>query len=337
MGLGAWRFFLAFLVALTHLWADMLPGPSFYAVWAFFVLSGYLMVLVLDTKYGTTGDGLKAYALNRFLRIYPPYLVASCLALASMFALRAWGVNAGFLGLHLPQNLSDWAKAIGMIWFLPREQVPLLVAWALYVEIAAYAVMPFLAVRRHASWLALTLAIAANLDISFAPEHFPSRFKGLAPAMLAFSLGALVYHHRDWLRRLEAPRTSIALWCLHALLWLAVPSWPRTYGLLVSVLLSAWVLISLARIESDAADQWLGALSYPVYLVHMIVGAWFMLLWGQEKSLPFFFASFGATLVLSWVFVVVIDRSVDRLKTPPPARTPTAPAAQTVGGASLYG
>ena len=77
LGLGTWRAFLAFLVAISHLWAGMVDGPAAYAVWGFFVLSGYLMTLVLTTRYGTTPGGLRQFALNRLLRIYPSFLVAA--------------------------------------------------------------------------------------------------------------------------------------------------------------------------------------------------------------------------------------------------------------------
>lgn len=88
-------FLFGILVAVSHLWADMLHGPAAYALWGFFVLSGYLMVLVLvlTTKYGTTSAGLRAYAFNRFLRIYPPYIVAVALALATIALLPSLGVQ----------------------------------------------------------------------------------------------------------------------------------------------------------------------------------------------------------------------------------------------------
>lgn len=36
-GIGSWRFFLAFLVVISHLWKDMIGGPAAYAVWGFYV------------------------------------------------------------------------------------------------------------------------------------------------------------------------------------------------------------------------------------------------------------------------------------------------------------
>ncbi|MCI1709030.1 MAG: hypothetical protein LKM39_00445 [Chiayiivirga sp.] len=66
LGFGTWRLFLALLVGASHLWVDMVAGPAAYAVWGFFVLSGYLMTHVLSTKYGFSARGLAGYAHNRF-------------------------------------------------------------------------------------------------------------------------------------------------------------------------------------------------------------------------------------------------------------------------------
>jgi peptidoglycan/LPS O-acetylase OafA/YrhL len=71
MALGSWRFFLALLVAFSHLWDGMIHGPAAYAVWGFFLISGFLMALVLQTRYSDGWGGLRDYAFNRFLRIYP--------------------------------------------------------------------------------------------------------------------------------------------------------------------------------------------------------------------------------------------------------------------------
>ena len=80
LGFGAWRFLLAVLVAVSHLWGGMIHAPAAYAVWGFFVLSGYLMTLVLGHKYGTDAPwhpGLRGWprrpgCRRRRCRIYGP-------------------------------------------------------------------------------------------------------------------------------------------------------------------------------------------------------------------------------------------------------------------------
>ena len=81
------------VVVISHLWAGMIDGPAAYAVWGFFVLSGYLMTLVLTTKYGTAPAGLRQFATNRLLRIYPSFIVAAVLGIATILALRPLGID----------------------------------------------------------------------------------------------------------------------------------------------------------------------------------------------------------------------------------------------------
>jgi peptidoglycan/LPS O-acetylase OafA/YrhL len=331
MGLGAWRFFLAALVANSHLWAEAISGPPHFAVWCFFVLSGFLMTHILSTKYGSSTTGLTAYATNRFLRIYPPYIAAVALTLASIVLLNANGVDAGKLSpsMGVPNTATDWLWTFSMVHVVPRGgPTPIPWAWALFVEVAAYALMPLLARSRGTTWVAFALGLAANLDLGFQWASYRTRYMGLTTAMVAFAAGALICHYRDQLRRFEAPRLSLTAWCLHCLVGLALPVWPSSFGLLASVLLSAWVVLSLGPITGDRADKWLGDLSYPIYLLHMVGGLWMVPLFGYAKGLAFFAASFAFTLALSWLFVILIGRRVDRFKTAAPAALSSNPSRQ---------
>jgi peptidoglycan/LPS O-acetylase OafA/YrhL len=56
--------------------------------------------------------------------------------------------------------------------------------------------------------------------------------------------------------------------------------------------------------------QWAGALSYPMFLCHYWVGAWFQ--W--PPSWPLFWASLPPTLALSWALVVAVERPVSRFR-----------------------
>ena len=68
-----------------------LEGWGANGVDLFFVLSGFLMTLVLTTKYGFDRTGLKAYAFNRFMRIFPLYWLAAIMGLLTLAAARGSG------------------------------------------------------------------------------------------------------------------------------------------------------------------------------------------------------------------------------------------------------
>lgn len=68
---GFYRVYLALLVVAHHLGG--LTGLGSYAVFGFYMLSGYLMTFIMCRNYHHTTTGFLKYSLNRFLRIYPTY------------------------------------------------------------------------------------------------------------------------------------------------------------------------------------------------------------------------------------------------------------------------
>jgi len=75
---------MTMFVVLVH-YAFVPPFIGFYMVFGFFVLSGYLMTFIMHKKYGYSVRGVGAYALNRFLRIYPLYWACFVFALVVFF------------------------------------------------------------------------------------------------------------------------------------------------------------------------------------------------------------------------------------------------------------
>jgi peptidoglycan/LPS O-acetylase OafA/YrhL len=219
ISLGTWRFFLAFLVAISHLWAGMIDGPAAYAVWGFFVLSGYLMTLVLTTKYGTAAGGLGQFAINRLLRIYPSFVAASVLGIATILGLGRVGIDPAGLNpqFMLPQGAAEWLSNIGMIPFVPQRGLPVPVAAALFVEVWAYALMPLFAKSRSAAVLGLAVAFFANLQFGFGMPTFVARYCGFATGLLPFAVVAVACHYRGGLRRFAHPELSVFVWFAHGL------------------------------------------------------------------------------------------------------------------------
>ena len=232
-GFGAWRLFLAMLVAMSHLWAGMLPGPAAYAVWGFFVLSGYLMTYVLQTKYGFSAGGIQRYARNRMLRIYPGFWVACLAGALVLFWLETQGIDARKLNpsFGMPNGWLEWGFVTTLLPAFPRWNAPVPVANALSVEIGYYILVVLLAQQRTTAWFALVFGSLVALNFGISTASFADRYALFLPAAPAFALGSLLCHYKNELRRIQRPALSMACWILHSGAIAVNTTWPWTYGL----------------------------------------------------------------------------------------------------------
>ena len=323
LGFGTWRLLLALLVMMSHLWSGMIDGYAAYAVWGFFVLSGYLMTYVLMNKYGFQRDGLKAYAFNRFIRIMPSYYLAAMLGILTILTL---GKNVDLTKLN-PQfampHAQEWLNPISLLPVFTGSNLPVPVSGALSTEIGMYLMMPLFARSRSAAWVGLVLGLVTNCTVGFGVESFSQRYTLSETCVLAFAAGSLASHYRIALSKYSFPALALIAWIANGLVWIRWDAWPWTYGLIFSVILSVWVVVSLDSDQTSAQDRMLGDLSYPVYLFHTAVAAWLIPLFGYGRTFKFFAAAFLITIALSWLIVKFFDRPLSRLKI---ARTVKAPA-----------
>lgn len=190
--MGLVRLFLALAVVLSHSWE--LPGFGFiggnYAVELFFIISGFYMTLVLNTKYIDSGGGVLKFWFNRFLRLYPTYwmvLVFTVIGYLFLFGkvssvIPGWcridqvsslSLLSGFL--LILSNLAIVGQDIlmftamdsgGNLYFTPNfhmearpsyEYLVVPQAWSVGVEIAFYIIAPFI-LRRSVRWLIWIMA-----------------------------------------------------------------------------------------------------------------------------------------------------------------------------------
>lgn len=186
--------------------------------------------------------------------------------------------------------------------------------------------MPLMARSRSTAWFALVLGIILNLRFGIRMDSFTERYSTFLPCMLPFAVGSLACHYREYFSRFAMPWTSTTLWVLHGLVWLVDPAWPWVWGLYASVVLSAWMVLSLYPHRAGKADALFGDLSYPVYLFHTTVAAWFVCPCGFSRPLEFFVKTFALTLLICWLIVVLFDRPLSRLK-----RKPRLPDAAAIG------
>src|SRR5438067_9448137 len=105
---GYLRFVLASLVVANHVWLPTANRVGLHAVAGFFVISGYLMTMVINEVY-TDLSGFARYLANRFLRIFPLYWTVCGLTwIGLMIAPRVFGnLNSA---IAMPPDLDIWLR-----------------------------------------------------------------------------------------------------------------------------------------------------------------------------------------------------------------------------------
>jgi peptidoglycan/LPS O-acetylase OafA/YrhL len=294
--LGILRYLLALMVVLSHLWYDLMWWQGSYAVFFFYIISGYLMCLVINETY-TGSDGAARYALNRVLRIYPVYLVVLFLSILvtinlGSFLSQPLGNGLSFSNvMPLPDSFKDWLANISLLFTPAGNAFHVSPAWSLRVELFFYAAMLLLTRRL---WLVLVWLAASIAYIGWM-EHqgvaFMDRYATISGASIAFALGGLVYYLRRF-KPLPYWHIPIAVLAYFLHLWFAPDIWgfPRKYqtvqwffegnsfGLYGNVILGGYLLHSIvSRGRSGPMVHKLGGiagnLAYPIFLLHWVAAA----------------------------------------------------------------
>jgi peptidoglycan/LPS O-acetylase OafA/YrhL len=265
----------------------------------FLVLSGYLISRPYVRAYvlGRRAPSLRRYLRHRALRIVPVFWLLSALMLIVYGTQHSSALDLaalfGFAQIYRTSGASDF---IGQAWTIDVE-----VAFYLIVPLSAWLLTA--ATRRHAAWrgsglsprrrvalicglLGVATVLSAYLRAttigSLWTESPPATFYYFAPGV---ALASLELEFADPLARGRLPRLSLVLGAASAVL-IAGLAWAtsvdayallRTRGALGVALATGLAFAALlarqcARGDSvrwvdNAVTRWLGARSYPCYIV----------------------------------------------------------------------
>jgi peptidoglycan/LPS O-acetylase OafA/YrhL len=286
---------LCFHAALFHLGPYFLSATKFSVkgyLWVdfFFLLSGFVIAHGYGRSFsdGICRSDLARFARARVLRLYPLHL-SMLLVLLVVVALR----HAAFRAHPLLPELLDRPEAFTVRAFganlvlvqafgLFESDTWNYPAWSISVELYTYAFFPllWLALSRWAKPVtALTLALAgATLACLFfrPPYSLDYSFDYAFPRCAAeFSIGVLLY-------RLFSSRGTPAIFArdgfAFALLGTIIAA--LHFGAPDLAMVPLFALLILAAATNDGAFhrlfatrplQWLGEISYSIYLVHFVV------------------------------------------------------------------
>ncbi|HXC63211.1 MAG TPA: acyltransferase [bacterium] len=328
--MGYLRLALAVWVMFFHFGVP--PGlrvpPGLVAVRCFFVLSGYVIALVLEKRYA---GRLKDYLLLRWLRIYPTYLAAALLSLAAWSLVYLhWGLDrgpvaewavrplpaAGKLVLVLQQLVllgQEWGERLSFNGLGLRNYLLVQPAWTLGVELCFYLSAPWL-LRLKDRWLwacvAWTLAYVW-LDPQPPLPPWPATY----PLEIGFfCLGALAWRNR---RHWDQARLGLLAPLLLALA--ATPYLPLDPAAPLALALAPLLVAAMVPLLHRAGAAWrgdrpAGEISYALYLIHPLAGMALAMHLHGVGPWPRALILLAGTLALATVFWMIVEHPVERLR-----------------------
>jgi peptidoglycan/LPS O-acetylase OafA/YrhL len=331
IGPGLFRLFLSYLVVLHHSFPLRLGA---WAVYVFFILSGFWICRMWRRRYAHTQNPYLTFIVSRWCRLAPIFLVCTGLGVASSFFLQ--GTDA----LHRASNLSWWLRQF-LIVGSNSAGTELPPAWSLDVEMKFYVVAPLLIVLfirigpvlrslmigGVLGWLLLFLFRGGysqlahlSLFIGFFLIGVSIEIHHWQPSP-AFALGSLLVFVGVTLTLTLYPPTHRGIWVTgHETQAGPESSFSHLVALwwvIGAVLAAPFVAWNVSQ-ASPHFDRFLGNLAYPLYLFHWIPRDWYYHFSlnsdASWKQLALLAANFAAASAGALLIFCLIDQPLDRLR-----------------------
>jgi peptidoglycan/LPS O-acetylase OafA/YrhL len=329
--LDVYRFILALCVVQGHLAGagESAPGLSWQAVFSFYVLSGFLMSLILNQDYGFTAGGLVRFAINRWLRLFPIYYAV--IVVTALYIAFVGPLTQLDQALTLPSTATAIFANLAIVTLtgfnLAHEMQRLSpTTWSLAIEIFCYfllAVYFAQSCTRLLFMLIVGIGVAAvQIFIDFdQPDYgFQDHYGVLQAGLIPFALGGLAYFYRG-ARFYDYSGAKLGLLGVLFLANFALGCWSDFHkyvsGLYVVAVLN--VLLVPMLFTQTAKYSWqkiLGGLSYPIFLCHWFVGTLIVIYVPAigGKGYMLFAAGTVGSVLFSLLLYYGIDRPIQALR-----------------------
>lgn len=289
LGLDGLRGVCALTILFYHS-KDIFHEGSFFqhgylAVDVFFILSGFVIALTYEQRLWNGGHASE-FLYNRANRLFPTYWLGAALNIVLFIAMAASGFLAAgdswwMIWLFIPLTtlllIPDYITPDGVLY--PAMDS---VAWSLFAEWGAYIAYgfglfrwktPALLMLAVSGWAIMTVAGYHTGTAWCTGAHRPTLFTwGILRCVSAFAAGVVIYrvHTHALFERLPVVSTEILLAAWVAIAVIPTYTATPTLDAIIVIILCPILVCLLVRSDHKAPAycKRLGALSYPLYVVH---------------------------------------------------------------------
>ncbi len=330
---------LRFILALAVLWFHFIAVQNNFslngliAVDAFFIISGFYIALILDSKYIHSSYWI--YISNRFLRIYPLYWIVYIATFVFIFYSHySSQINiSNLIHYFIVQYPEPTLLLKELTLIIPRgyltvysmHQPIVAPAWSLVVEVMFYITAP-LFIRRK-TFVILSILIASfiiryilliqqnNTHAGYLLGFFPANMGFFCMGILAYRL----FNKKIFIKSKKLFSFLIIFLLSQIVFWgfmpniffLSIPLREVIFFLTIFTVIPTLFNIT----QRFSFDRLLGDLSYPMYITHLLILELFEYMKLNNYNYPLFIIiSIFSILTTSYVLYKFIDRPLNTFR-----------------------
>jgi peptidoglycan/LPS O-acetylase OafA/YrhL len=338
--MGLIRIFLASSVVLWHGGGvhGWFPYNGTAAVTLFFIISGFYMALVLNEKY-TDDNANVTFWISRILRLWPLFAISSLLMLtvsSEIFSLLRTNINGASAAAIIFSNISMIGYEAQDLLCLSStgaldtcavgNQMPikpfflLHQGWSLGLELWFYLLAPFFVRRSSSAAIVLLVSAAIFAAVRFMHVNDIWIYRFFPSVLFFFMLGVASY----WMAKypsLTGNKYYLTLgrvMLVVTLFLIAVPNsltlfspeqhHNKIFVTLFALFIPAWFFCS----KGNSFDNFVGELSYLIYVVHLAVKGWAIRFGIEHEWLAV--VMLASSILVSTILLYMVDRPIDRLR-----------------------
>lgn len=331
------------------------------AVETFFIISGFYMTLILTQKY--TGEGsYKLFISNRWLRLFPLYYAVTLITILVYFIsykICGQGFNFEFWvkNLHSLNPFSLLFIIFTNIFVIGQDLVNFLTlnpngsliftknflsaptqlyqflfvgqAWTMSLEFLFYFMAPFIIKLKNRYIIG---AILLSLISRFAAYHFgfgfdPWLYRFFPFEIAFFLLGIIAYRIYERIKDLNISKKLLNLLLfvtvLISIIYQYIPIVDNYKKFACFALLFSVIPFLFKATKNNKFDRYIGELSYPVYICHILVIHITSLFFAEHKPAYYCLITIVISIGLSVLLNEIIAKPIEQFRQNRSKKSPT--------------
>ena len=287
-------------------------NPGVIAVISFLIISGFVMTSLIERNYKAP-EKVGLFYLDRALRLYPQFLFYFVVSCAVIYFLLPGTPQAAELTLrNIAASLA--IVPLGFYMFGAAGSLILPPAWSLGLEMCFYLVIPLLIIyRARGVAFALSVVVFMAACLGFINTDLYG-YRLLPGVLFMFLCGSYLYKAQPKGLAIAAGTAVVATLMFAAIMAGLIERRPFNAEVTAGIALGVPAVYLLTKLKFHRVDEFLGNISYGVFLNHFVVMYFLRAFWPVAYDGYIVATVLALSLLLSGVSYYCVERPALKLR-----------------------